>query len=223
MATLARRPPEPLRRAAGALLSHEGVLALILIASLAVLATQTDRFLTTGNLLNQGRLMAEVGLVALPMTLVIVTGGIDLSVGSILGLCAILLGRALAEPRPAAAARDGARGAGRRPRRRLQRLVHHPRRRAAADHDARDAGAVPRPRRGHQPGALGARLPRLVLRARPGRGPGRADPALAPARGDRRSPRSLLARTTFGRSLYAIGHNQIAARFSGIPVDRTSS
>jgi rhamnose transport system permease protein len=30
----------------------------------------------------------------------------------------------------------------------------------------------------------------------------------------------LLARTTFGRSLYAIGHNQVAARFSGIPVDR---
>jgi rhamnose transport system permease protein len=44
------------------------------------------------NLLNQGRLMAEVGLVALAMTFVIVTGGIDLSVGSILGLTAILLG-----------------------------------------------------------------------------------------------------------------------------------
>jgi rhamnose transport system permease protein len=36
--------------------------------------------------------MAEVGLVALPMTFVIVTGGIDLSVGSIFGLSAILLG-----------------------------------------------------------------------------------------------------------------------------------
>ena len=30
----------------------------------------------------------------------------------------------------------------------------------------------------------------------------------------------MLARTTFGRSLYAIGHNETAARFSGIPVDR---
>ncbi len=74
------------------LLSHEGVLFLILIASLMFLATQTDRFLTTDNLLNQCRLMAEVGLVALPMTYVIITGGIDLSVGSILGLCAIVLG-----------------------------------------------------------------------------------------------------------------------------------
>ena len=51
-----------------------------------------DRFLTLDNLLNQGRLMTEIGLIALPMTFVIVTGGIDLSVGAIVGLCAILLG-----------------------------------------------------------------------------------------------------------------------------------
>jgi rhamnose transport system permease protein len=30
----------------------------------------------------------------------------------------------------------------------------------------------------------------------------------------------LLSRTVFGRSLYAIGHAETAARFSGIPVDR---
>jgi rhamnose transport system permease protein len=30
----------------------------------------------------------------------------------------------------------------------------------------------------------------------------------------------VLAYTPFGRALYAIGHNQLAARFSGIPVDR---
>jgi rhamnose transport system permease protein len=72
--------------------AHEAVLGIILIAALVVLAFATDRFLTVDNLLNQGTLMAEVGLMALPMTFVIVTGGIDLSVGSILGLCAILLG-----------------------------------------------------------------------------------------------------------------------------------
>ena len=48
--------------------------------------------MTVGNLLNQGRLMTEVALVALPMTFIIITGGIDLSVGSIMGLTAILLG-----------------------------------------------------------------------------------------------------------------------------------
>lgn len=74
------------------LLRHETILAILLVLVLAALATQSDRFFTTANLLNQGRLMAEVGLVALVMTFVIVTGGIDLSVGSILGLTAILLG-----------------------------------------------------------------------------------------------------------------------------------
>jgi rhamnose transport system permease protein len=74
------------------LLRHEAILGLLLIVALIVLALQSDAFFTAGNLLNQGRLMAEVGLVALAMTFVIVTGGIDLSVGSILGLVAILLG-----------------------------------------------------------------------------------------------------------------------------------
>src|SRR5690348_11199247 len=74
------------------ILRHETVLALLLAAALVVLAGQSSHFLTADNLLNQGRLMSEVGLVALPMTFVIVAGGIDLSVGSIFGLAAILLG-----------------------------------------------------------------------------------------------------------------------------------
>jgi rhamnose transport system permease protein len=74
------------------MLRHEAILGVLLIVALVVLAFQSDAFFTAGNLLNQGRLMAEVGLVALAMTFVIVTGGIDLSVGSILGLVAILLG-----------------------------------------------------------------------------------------------------------------------------------
>ena len=79
MATIASKRPRALRRARALASSHEGVLLLILIGALIVLAQQSDRFLTAGNLLNQGRLMAEVGLVALPMTLIIITGGIDLS------------------------------------------------------------------------------------------------------------------------------------------------
>lgn len=74
------------------LLKHESILAILTVLALAFLAMQSDKFFTTDNLLNQGRLMSEVGLVALAMTFVIVTGGIDLSVGSILGLTAILLG-----------------------------------------------------------------------------------------------------------------------------------
>ncbi len=71
---------------------HELVLLVILALSIGVLSFTTDKFLTVDNLLNQGRLMTEVGLLALPMTYIIVTGGIDLSVGSIMGLCAIMLG-----------------------------------------------------------------------------------------------------------------------------------
>jgi rhamnose transport system permease protein len=74
------------------LLRHETILAALVVVALFVLALQSDKFFTVDNLLNQGRLMTEVGLIAIVMTFVIVTGGIDLSVGSILGMSAILLG-----------------------------------------------------------------------------------------------------------------------------------
>jgi rhamnose transport system permease protein len=74
------------------LIRHETFLALLLVLVLIVLSWQSDRFFTVANLLNQGRLMTEIGLIAIAMTFVIATGGIDLSVGSILGLVAILLG-----------------------------------------------------------------------------------------------------------------------------------
>lgn len=74
------------------LLSQEGILFLLLVIVTLVLSSRSEAFFTPRNLLNQGRLMSEVGLVALPMTFIIITGGIDLSVGSILGLCAISLG-----------------------------------------------------------------------------------------------------------------------------------
>lgn len=73
-------------------LSQELVLLIILVVGVLILSTQSPVFLTTSNLLNQGRLMTEVALVALPMTFIIITGGIDLSVGSIFGLSAIVLG-----------------------------------------------------------------------------------------------------------------------------------
>jgi rhamnose transport system permease protein len=74
------------------LFRHETILAILTVIALFVLSMLSDKFFTVDNLLNQGRLMSEVGLVALAMTFVIVTGGIDLSVGSILGLTAILFG-----------------------------------------------------------------------------------------------------------------------------------
>lgn len=80
------------RRLKNLILSQEGVLFVILVITIILLTASNENFLTTDNLYNQGRLLAEVGLIALPMTFIIITGGIDLSVGSILGLSAILVG-----------------------------------------------------------------------------------------------------------------------------------
>ena len=85
-------PPNALTRVRRDVHSQEGVLLVILALIVYFLSQQSGAFLTPRNLLNQGRLLSEVGLVALPMTFIIITGGIDLSVGSILGLCAISLG-----------------------------------------------------------------------------------------------------------------------------------
>ena len=74
------------------LLRQESILLIMTVVGVMLLSLQSDKFLTLPNLLNQGRLGTEVALVALPMTLIIITGGIDLSVGSTMGLCAIILG-----------------------------------------------------------------------------------------------------------------------------------
>jgi len=50
-------------------------------------------FFTQYNALEIVRFNVELGLLALALTPVIVTGGIDLSVGSLLGLCAVLFGK----------------------------------------------------------------------------------------------------------------------------------
>jgi len=83
---------KPVRRMPRWLARHETLLAAILAIALIVLGAFAQVFLTPDNLLNQGRLMTEIGLIALPMTFIIITGGIDLSVGAIVGLSAIMLG-----------------------------------------------------------------------------------------------------------------------------------
>ena len=49
-------------------------------------------FLTASNLFNLGVTSGEVAIMALPMTLIIISGEIDLSVASILGMSSALLG-----------------------------------------------------------------------------------------------------------------------------------
>jgi rhamnose transport system permease protein len=202
------------------LLRHEAILAVLLVLALAVLAMQSDRFFTLDNLLNQGRLMAEVGLVALAMTFVIVSAGIDLSVGSILGLVAILLGvfwQKLGLPLPLAMALGVVVGG-------LAGLVN---------------GIIIT--RFRVPPLI-ATLATLALYR------GLAE-GISQARSVRGYPEwffvlgqgevlgvptqlwifltcaviaaVVLGMSTFGRATYVTGANAVAARFSGIPVDRT--
>ena len=71
---------------------QETLLFGVLIIAMIVLSQRSDRFLTAANLMNQTRFLTEVALLAVPMTFIIILGGIDLSVGSMLALSAIALG-----------------------------------------------------------------------------------------------------------------------------------
>lgn len=72
-----------------ALLRRGGVL-LALILLVGVSSVLSDRFLTVPNLLNVLRQVSIVGILAVGMTFVILTKGIDLSIGSILGVSVVL-------------------------------------------------------------------------------------------------------------------------------------
>ena len=65
------------------------LLALVILC--AVLAGASDRFFTADNLLNVLRQSSVNTLLSLGQLVVIITAGIDLSVGSILGLCCVLV------------------------------------------------------------------------------------------------------------------------------------
>ncbi len=72
--------------------NHEWVLLLVLLFEIVVFSISGDNFFTAANAFEITRLSVEVGLLALALTFVIVTGGIDLSVGSMMGLVAVVLG-----------------------------------------------------------------------------------------------------------------------------------
>lgn len=75
------------------LLRHETVLLLVLAFEWFYFNSVGPRFGTLDNTFDIVRHSVEIGLLALVMTPIILTGGIDLSVGSLLGLCAILFGK----------------------------------------------------------------------------------------------------------------------------------
>ena len=78
--------------ARGIALPREAVLLALLVIECIVLSMLSPYFLNSTQLLETSRYFVETGLVALGMTLIIIIGGIDLSVGSVLALSSVTLG-----------------------------------------------------------------------------------------------------------------------------------
>ncbi len=77
----------------GTLLRAQPFWVFVAIVAIGVVMTfVSDAFMTERNMFNITRNFAFFGIMALGMSAVICTAGIDLSVGSLLGLCAITLG-----------------------------------------------------------------------------------------------------------------------------------
>lgn len=68
----------------------EHVLVLALVVEIAIFTAIAQNFFTTANFFEILRFSVELGLLALAETSVILTGGIDLSVGSMMGLAAVV-------------------------------------------------------------------------------------------------------------------------------------
>lgn len=72
--------------------NNEWVLLVVLLVEIALFSFIGNNFFTAGNGFEITRLAVEIGLLALVMTPIIITGGIDLSVGSMMGLSAVVMG-----------------------------------------------------------------------------------------------------------------------------------
>ena len=74
------------------LFSREAILCGVFGVMFAAFALSTEGFLDAFSLFERARYWVIPGLIAVPMTFIMATGGIDLSVGSIVAMCTIVLG-----------------------------------------------------------------------------------------------------------------------------------
>jgi rhamnose transport system permease protein len=87
--------------------AHKRILAAAIALQVAIFAFIAPNFLTAGNFFEIARLNVELGLLAIALTPILITGGIDLSVGAMMGLSAVCFGSAWQDfdlPIPVAAA-----------------------------------------------------------------------------------------------------------------------
>lgn len=202
-------------------ITHEWVLSAILFGELAVFSVIGTNFFTWNNAFEISRLMVEVGLVALAMTPVIITGGIDLSAGSLMGLSAVIFGamcRDLGWPIPlailgtlSAGAVAGGLNASLITRLRLPPLIvtlgTFSLFRGLGEgftHGFENYTTFPpaflQLGQGYLAGGVPTQLPILIV-------------AIV-------GYWVLLQRSTIGRGLYAIGYSSEGARYAGIPLER---
>src|SRR5215475_2802267 len=74
------------------LMRWETGLAIVVVAIGVLGLSTSSQFLTGSNMLNLGLQSGEIAIMALPMTLIIISGEIDLSVASVMGMASALLG-----------------------------------------------------------------------------------------------------------------------------------
>jgi rhamnose transport system permease protein len=208
--------PRPPRRLPA--LRHEAMLAVLLVGLLIVAGRLSPDFVAPSTQTELLTHVWETALLALPMTLILITGGIDLSVGSIMALSAVVFGLAFEQGAPPLLAAflailtGGAAGA-------LNgvfvaRVKVHPLlvtlATLAAYRGIAEGISLARPISGFPDsftqlgkGVIGGINPAGLLFV-----------LLAAAAW------FYLARTTYGLFTYAIGHNETASRLSNIPTDR---
>ena len=201
--------------------NNEWVLLVVIAVECLVFGMSGHNFASAGNAFEITRLGVEIGLLALALTPIIVTGGIDLSVGSMMGLAAIVLGwlwRDVGVPMPVAIA--------------LTLLL-------GVTGGALNAVLITRLKfpplivtlgtlslfRGIAEGVTGgiqhySGFPVSFLNLGQGYVGGVVPTQLFIFVAAAIAAAWWLHRTSFGRALYAIGHSAEGARYAGIPVSR---
>ena len=197
------------------------MLLVVIAVECLVFGMAGHNFATAGNAFEVTRLGVEIGLLALALTPIIVTGGIDLSVGSMMGLAAIVLGwlwHDVGLPMPVAVALT---------------LV------LGVAGGALNAALITRLKfpplivtlgtlslfRGIAEGVTGgiqhySGFPESFLHLGQGYVGGVVPTQLFIFVAAAIAAAWWLHRTSFGRALYAIGHSAEGARYAGIPVSR---
>ncbi len=91
----------PLRRIWRILIGRHEIVALVLLLVIgAFLSLRTDTFLTWNNLLNISRAFSWIAIAAFGESMIIIIGGIDLSVGAVMALSGLISARCLAAGLP---------------------------------------------------------------------------------------------------------------------------